>query len=121
MRFAGCMRFPASGSKNKILHPAILAGRSVTVQHISQSLNFGPCGNYQSCVQNMSLILQQPRPVQYEVVVCTLANRSEIREVRLTRRGGNEYGSEDGYAGKESDQNHRAHALRSRDGTLLSL
>ena len=107
------------GQQHEILNPSIFASRSIAAQHISENLNVFTAGNHRSRVQAMRLILQQRRPVKNEVVTCSPANRSEIREVRLTRRGGNVYGSKDWHASDDSDQHQRANAVRSRDSRLL--
>lgn len=95
----------------EILDPLIFASRSTTAQHISENLNFFTVGNQRSRVQAMRLILQQRRPVKNAVVTCSLANRSEMREVRLTRRGGNVYGSKDWHASNDSHQHQRSNAV----------
>ena len=109
------------GQQYAILNPLIFADRSITVHHVSQSLNFCPGGNHHSCFGNARLILQQRRPVENKVLSCARANWDELGEIRFARRGGYEYGSnsKDGDTSNNNHQKQNADAVGSRDADLL--
>src|SRR5438132_4885097 len=110
----GVQESSSLGQQYEILNPLIFADRSITVHHVSQSLNFWLGGNHRSCFRNARLILQQRRPVKNKVLSCARANWGELGEIRFARRVGYEYSSKDRDTGNNNYQKQNADAVRSR-------